>query len=118
HFKLADSPWDQLPFAMLVEADNHRFGHGNADLDGDAGAGRDLQFAGPGAHGRGGTEQGGARHLTAAGEDQDAALALRVALRQPGQREMLERGPRQRLVAHRVPAMASGAAVLAAPSAS
>ena len=60
-------------------------------------------------------QQCGAGHLTAAGNHQDAALGLLVAVDDRRKRMILECRP---IELHRVPAMASGAEVLGAPSAS
>ena len=100
-------------------SDDHRFRHCDADVRCDAVDGRDLELAGAGAHGADRREQGGARDLAAAGNDEDAALGLLAAVDDCRQRICIEGRPVEPgVAAHRVPAIASGADVLGAPSTS
>ena len=92
---------------------DHRFGHGHAECRARRFRRCDAQLAGARAHGGGGGEQRRAGDVAAAGEDQDAALGLLVAVDDRRQRVGLERARSSGFAAlHRVPAIASGAAVL------
>ena len=103
--------------AGFGEADDHRFGHGEGEVRRGAGDGGDLELAGAGAHRAVGGEQRAAGRVAASGDDQDLAVLVLVAAFDRRQREFGERGAGQRGgPAHRVPAIASGAEVLAAPS--
>ena len=75
----------------------------------------DAQLARAGAHRCAGGEQRGARDLAAARDDQHASLRLLVAVDHRRKRMQIKRRP---VELHRVPAIASGADVFGAPSAS
>ena len=92
----------EMPVAMLGQADHHRLGHGDTDGHGDAAPGRDLQLAGTGPHRRSRAQQGRAGNLPAAGQDEDPAVTVLVAIVDGGQRKLRQRGAVQRGRSHRV----------------
>ena len=99
------------------QADDHRFGHCHADLGGAAFDRGDAQLPGPGPHRPHRGQDRRAGHVAASADDQDAALGFLVAIDDRRQRMRVER-VRIDPFAHLVPAIASGAEVFGAPSAS
>ena len=116
--KRGDRAGGEAAVLGLLKADHHRFGNCDAELDGHARGGGYLQLARPRAQAAYPRQQRRARHLAAAGDDQElAAIVLVAVFGMVGEREAAEEVAVEPLEpAHRAATMASGSEVIGASS--
>ena len=101
------------------QRDDQQLRHLHRDPGSGPGDGRNLDLAGAGTKRRSRGQDRRSGHLAVAGDNQEPAVSVLAAVRLARQREGTKSGSGQvRGALHRDPTTASGAAVLAAPSAS